>query len=293
MNNHLEHLVKALEDGTLDFYEEKDEAPIACVQCGECCHNREDILLSPFDLYNLVQATGKDVETILEKYTDMFVGKNSHVPIVRLRYRQEPDGTTTCYFLGRKDGKAYCRVQSHKPTVCRIYPFGKLGSFAKDKTDEESEEKIRYFLQEINGCCDCKGINHARECGEKHRLLEWVGGCETKRLSDKYSVIFNRFMTKYTRLLNKRSPEKRWDRITVRAFYEGSARLIYTAYDYTVTPDEFLEVLERNLNAVFTMAETLVNDPQFFKKEAKKRFKEMLSSENSTHADKEQKNQSA
>lgn len=79
--------------------------------------------MSPFDLYNLVQATGKDVETILEKYTDMFVGKNSHVPIVRLRYRQELDGTTTCYFLGRKDGKAYCRVQSHKPTVCRIYPL--------------------------------------------------------------------------------------------------------------------------------------------------------------------------
>ena len=114
MNNHLEHLVKALEDGTLDFYEEKDEAPIACVQCGECCHNREDILLSPFDLYNLVQATGKDVETILEKYTDMYVGNDSHIPIVRLRYRQEPDGTTTCYFLGRKDGKAYCRVQSHR-----------------------------------------------------------------------------------------------------------------------------------------------------------------------------------
>ena len=124
-------------------------------------------------------------------------------------------------------------------------------------------------------------------------MLEWVGGCETKRLSDKYSMIFNRFMTKYTRLLDKRSPEKRWDRITVRAFYEGSARLIYTAYDYTVTPDEFLEVLERNLNAVFTMAETLVNDPQFFKKEAKKRFKEMLSSENSTRADTEQNNQSA
>ena len=101
MNNHLEHLVKALEGGTLDFYEDQDAAPIACVQCGECCHNREDILLSPFDLYNLVQATGKNVETILEKYTDMYVGENSHVPIVRLRYRQEPDVTSTCYFLGR------------------------------------------------------------------------------------------------------------------------------------------------------------------------------------------------
>ena len=87
--------------------------------------------------------------------------------------------------------------------------------------------------------------------------------------------------------------EKRWDSITVRAFYEGSARLIYTAYDYTVTPDEFLEVLEKNLNAVYTMAETLVNDPQYFKKEAKKRIKEILSSGNCTHSDKEKNNQSA
>ncbi len=292
MSNHLEAIGKALEEGRLDFYEDNDEANIGCVQCGECCHNREDILLSAFDLYNLVQATGKDVITILKKYTDMYIGENSHIPIVRLRYREEPDGTTTCYFLGRKDGKAYCRVQSHKPAVCRIYPFGKLGSFAKGASGM-GEETLRYFLQDISDCNACKGIKHAKACGEMHTLLEWVGGVETKRLADRYTRIFNGFMTKYSTLFQKRPPEKRWDKITAQVFYDGSARLIYTSYDYTVTPDEFLDALERNLKAVFTMAETLVEDPDYFKREAKKRIHMVLSSEEDDHADAENESQSA
>ena len=126
----LKDLVKRVENGTLEFLEENSEFVVGCDQCGKCCRDREDILLSPHDVFHMVKATGMQVIDMLKKYTEVYLGPTSNLPIVRIVYRKELDGSTTCPFLGKKDNKHYCRIHEYKPYVCRSYPLGRMTSYA-------------------------------------------------------------------------------------------------------------------------------------------------------------------
>lgn len=258
-DEYLQKLAEDLHNGTIEFYEDESEVSIGCVQCGSCCRNRNDILLTPFDLYNLVKATGKTIGEIFKKYTSTFIACNSHLPTVQLRYREEADGTTTCYFLGRKDGKSYCRVQEHKPCVCRIFPFGKCGVFEQEGV-RMPVEKPKYFLQEDNGTCP--GVRLAREHDQKVKLVDWVGGKEEKRLSEKYSKIFYDFADKYTSALQYEKTVKRVSQRTLEIFFRLSGNVMYAEYDFDVEPDVFLDQMERNMNFVTELARRMVEDPQ-------------------------------
>ena len=101
---HLEKLAEMFAKNELDILESESEFQFACTQCGKCCHDREDILLSPHDFYHLVRETGKEPQEIIDRYTNIYVGPQSHLTVMQLRYREELDGSTTCYFLGQKDG---------------------------------------------------------------------------------------------------------------------------------------------------------------------------------------------
>ena len=49
-------LAKRAEEGSLRLLRADEEFATGCEQCGQCCRNREDILLSPHDLFHLVKA---------------------------------------------------------------------------------------------------------------------------------------------------------------------------------------------------------------------------------------------
>ena len=46
-------IAEQYEKGELPVLGRKDTFEFACVQCGECCRNRQDILLNPFDIFRL------------------------------------------------------------------------------------------------------------------------------------------------------------------------------------------------------------------------------------------------
>ena len=261
----LEKLAEDIDKGRLKFYEDDSEMNFTCVQCGQCCHNREDILLSPFDLYNLVRATGKTVQEIIAKYGDCYVGSSSHLPLVRLRYREEPDGSTTCYFLGRKDNKFFCRVQEYKPCVCRIYPFGKVSSFADHRGNSEDKITPRYFLQTLTGN-GCPGERHAREHNVTHTLLEWVGGAEKKNYSDRYTELFNAFAQKFSKVLNVKAIDKWFSDEARGAFYGIIGNLMYVDYTFSVGESEFLNQMERNFSVIVGITEKVCINPEEFMK---------------------------
>ncbi len=260
---HLEKLAEKIDKGELKFYEDDSEMNFTCVQCGQCCHNREDILLTPFDLYNLVRATGKAVQEIILRYGDCYVGSSSHLPLVRLRYREEPDGSTTCYFLGRKDNKFYCRVQEYKPCVCRIYPFGKVSSFSEHKANPDKKITPRYFLQDLTGD-GCLGKRYANEHNVKHTLLEWVGGAEKKSYSDRYSELFNVFAEKFAKVFKTNVFDKKLSTEARDAYYGLIGNLMYVEYNHSVSEAEFLEQMEMNFSMIVGITEHVCNDPRKF-----------------------------
>ena len=56
-----------------------------CTQCGKCCIHREDILLSPKDLFNIAKKFEITPKAALTQYCETYIGCNSRFPVVRLK----------------------------------------------------------------------------------------------------------------------------------------------------------------------------------------------------------------
>ena len=134
--------------------EAEDGFRFRCTQCGKCCRDRNDILLSPFDLCRISLALNKTLPDVLQGYCELYVGENSRFPLAALKMRED---NGKCPFLGEDDR---CSIQLSKPSVCALFPLGRFGS-----RDAEGHVKIMYILQPT-------------ECGskdEEHTPREWMG----------------------------------------------------------------------------------------------------------------------
>ena len=106
-----------------------------CTQCGKCCIHREDILLSPKDLFNIAKKFQITPAEALEQYCETYIGCNSRFPIVRLR----PQGSVKrCPLL--KDQK--CLVHDVKPTVCAMFPIGRYLTLSADDSFPKNPEEL-------------------------------------------------------------------------------------------------------------------------------------------------------
>lgn len=129
-----------------------------CTICGKCCINREDILLTPKDLYNLARELHQTPEAVFDQYCECYVGADSRLPVVRLK----PQGSVRlCPLL--KDRK--CSVHNAKPTVCALFPIGRGMDVEKDRINEVTTADIRYFF--TNPDCGDKS--------ETHTVRDWLG----------------------------------------------------------------------------------------------------------------------
>lgn len=136
-----------------------DTFKFRCKMCGNCCINREDILLSPKDIYNISKELGLTTVDFFDKYCEGFVGVDSRVPLVRLR----PKGSDRrCPLLK----KAKCRVHRAKPTVCAMFPIGRavVARDMKEGLKNISQDQVQYLF--INPKC---GDN-----SETQTVREWL-----------------------------------------------------------------------------------------------------------------------
>lgn len=109
-----------------------DPFQFRCTMCGKCCINRDDILLTPRDIYNMAKELGITTKELFETYCESYIGSDSRIPIVRLKPR---GSVKICPLL--KDRK--CSVHKAKPTVCAMFPIGRcLTSFAAGKLPLET-----------------------------------------------------------------------------------------------------------------------------------------------------------
>lgn len=149
MDNRQEIIMKLMEsplraDDTFQFH---------CKQCGTCCRDRIDILLSPFDLCRMAKELKEPLPDVLDKYCHFYVGNMSKVPLVALKMRED---NRKCFFLSENNR---CRIQMNKPSVCALFPLGRCASRKEDGTD------IFYILQPTT----CGGRD------ESHTPREWMG----------------------------------------------------------------------------------------------------------------------
>lgn len=93
--------------------EKQDTFWFKCNGCGECCKHREDILLTPYDIFRICRFLRVKLDEFIETYCNLYIGSNSKLPIVSLRT------SSVCFFL--MHGK--CLIHEVKPTVCALYPL--------------------------------------------------------------------------------------------------------------------------------------------------------------------------
>ena len=112
-----------------------DSFSFGCSRCGKCCRNREDILLTPLDLFKIARHLNKTITEILEEYCECYEGEHSQLPVVRIEPREY---RRTCPFAA-KEG---CRIHPVKPVVCALFPLGRM-------TDAMTKE-FSYFLHSVS-----------------------------------------------------------------------------------------------------------------------------------------------
>ena len=154
MDERLKQIAENFDNMKLDI---DDTFSFSCNQCGKCCINREDILLSPFDLFRMSKKLSMTPNEFVAQYGEAYIGDSSQMVIVRLRLR---GSIKRCPLLkGRK-----CSVHDAKPVFCAMYPIGRaLRMDPKNpNADKMTTDNIEYIF---NGA----------HCGnaETHTVCEW------------------------------------------------------------------------------------------------------------------------
>lgn len=130
-----------------------------CKQCGKCCLNREDILLTPRDIYNMSKELGMTTDEMCKQYCECYIGQDSRVPVVRIKPR---GSIKRCPLL--KDRK--CKVHKSKPAVCAMFPIGRC-LMVDQKSVNQKKFKVEDTIFIFNGA----------DCGddtESHTVREWL-----------------------------------------------------------------------------------------------------------------------
>lgn len=130
-----------------------------CRRCGKCCKNQDTILFTPRDIFNIAKKLGAAPRQVIDLCAEVYIGRSSRIPLVHM----VPVGPQRRCPLLLDDGR--CRVHDCKPTVCALFPVGRVGVFdgIKDTDTKITRENIsvRYILND-HDCGSAKRVNTIR-----------------------------------------------------------------------------------------------------------------------------------
>lgn len=209
-----------------------DKFHFGCRQCGKCCIEREDILITPFDLFRLSKKLDMTPKDFIERYGEVYIGDNSRMVVVRLKPR---GSIKRCPLL--KDRK--CLVHDAKPRVCAMFPIGRILKFEpqKQSIDQISVENIEYIF---NG-------THC-ESNEEHTVREWLESFGIP-FEDEFFVEWNKTLAKMCEiiwLVEKKFTTKKRLNVIWTAIYD----LMYMRYDIN---QEFMPQFKKNRDELLEM----------------------------------------
>lgn len=214
----------------------EDTFKFHCTQCGKCCVNRDDIMLSPMDIFKIAKELKISPHAFFYKYCTRVIGCNSRVPIIMLR----PVGKNhRCPLL--KNNK--CAVHNVKPAVCGMFPLGRYIATSPEDYNKEgfAGSEVKYLLQPI-------------ECGddsETHTVREWLSEFDIS-LEDKAFVRWHQAIAEISSILQ--ALEKKWDPFTMMEVWFVVQITLYQNYD---TEKAFMPQFEENIAGVLDILQDI------------------------------------
>jgi len=115
----------------------------------QCCKD-VNIVLTPYDVLRLKNATGMSSYNFLDKYTIILYKEKKLLPIVMLKMNEKDK---TCPFVSKHG----CKIYDDRPWACRMFPL------------EANENGTYRFLVDENRCL---GLKVEREWSVSEWLLE-------------------------------------------------------------------------------------------------------------------------
>ena len=207
-----------------------------CDQCGKCCIHREDIILSPMDIFKMAKELKMTPVEFYHEYCVFNIGEHTRMPIVRLASEGKD---THCVLL--KNHR--CSVHKVKPAVCAMFPLGRYMSFEKDDYNAEAIDtsKVKYLLQ-------------PPECGdesETHTVREWLSGFDIK-LEDEAFVQWQKAISRFSSKLKEL--EKKQDMLTMMEIWFVVRVSLYLQYD---TSKDFLPQFNSNVEILLKLLDDI------------------------------------
>lgn len=242
MDERLKHIIDNFDNMKIGL---DDTFQFSCKQCGKCCINREDILLSPLDLFRLSQKLNMTPEEFVEKYGEASIGGSSRMVIIRLRPR---GSIKRCPLL--KDRK--CSVHDAKPTVCAMFPIGRTFRMDASKYGKEqvSTKNIEYIF---NG----------EHCGnaETHTVREWFKSFGIP-IEDEFFVEWQNTICELYEIIHV-AEKKFKSESTMNVLWSSIYAAIYLNYNIE---QDFMPQFLKNRNELFAVLRMI---PRFYAKEKK------------------------
>ena len=207
-----------------------------CDQCGKCCINREDIILSPMDIFRMSKELEIKPADFYRKYCVYNIGSFTRMPIVRLA---SVGDDKRCALL--KNCK--CTLHNVKPSVCAMYPLGRYLELEKENYTKDGigQSKVKYLLQ-------------PPDCGddsEEHTVREWLSGFNID-LEDELFIKWHQAIARYERKIKEL--EKTHDKKSMMEIWYIIRVILYLAYD---TSKDFLPQFEFNVENLLVLLDDI------------------------------------
>lgn len=232
-HNKLQQIVENFENMKIGV---DDKFRFSCRQCGKCCTEREDILLSPFDLFRAAKKLNMTPDEFAKEYCDSYVGGTSNMVIVRLMPR---GSIRRCPML--KDRK--CSIHDVKPMVCAMFPIGR--AFQLDPKKPGAEQITAENIQFIFNGAHCGNA-------EEHTVREWLSSFNIP-IKDEFFVLWQKTVSEIGDIM-KYAEEKRASEKLLDLIYTVIYGLMYMEYDIG---QEFMPQFRHNRERLLNLLHTI------------------------------------
>lgn len=211
MDKRLKDIVDNLETMKIGL---DDKFKFNCTMCGNCCLHREDILLTPKDVFKMSKALKMNTSDFINKYCEVYIGQSSKIPIVRIL----PVGQMKrCPLLKGKK----CSVHDVKPTVCAMFPIGRCLML-----DDDSKQEGNFTVKDI------QYIFTNPNCGDKkkeHTVRDWLRNFDMST-EDEYFIKWHQTIAFLSRFI--RNNESKMAESNLGGLENLIFLVLYLSYDF-------------------------------------------------------------
>ena len=209
-----------------------------CRRCGKCCIHQETIIFNARDIYNIAKKKGMTVQEVVNAYTEAYIGRNSHIPIVHL-LSNGPKGACPLLENGR------CSVHDCKPTVCALFPLGRviIGEKFGEPIEDLDNLQVKYMLNE-HSCGSAKRVNTVRSWLAKFGIPE----------NDEFYLLWNKVLMSLTSAVMKLEEAKVSEPV-LSMFWDAIYQTLYLQYD---TNQEFMPQFQAAADKLLRLSEEIM-----------------------------------